>query len=202
MKFLELSLEQLREISIEAAEEISKKVNIDLVIYIAKAGFPIAYYMNEVFKVPMLGIAAQRKGNKLKSFISPLVKHCPKIVRNTLITMELKSRVHKWDINRNVWFHKSIEALDTKDFTSILIVDDSVDTGCSLMNVRREVRKQFHTAKIYSYSMNVWDESRSSIETDFYSYCNTIIRAPMSKDSREFPDFCKMYNTLTDHGFL
>lgn len=193
MNYTELSLEKLKRISIEAAKRIRKGYDIDLIIYVAKAGFPIALYMKEVFDVQLLGIAAQRKGNRLKAILGPVVSHMPRFVRDGLITIELKSKVHSASKNRNVDFHKSIEKIDTQKYRTILIVDDSVDSGHSMRCVSREVKKRFPYAAIVSYSLNVWDESEDVFKTDFFSYRNTVIRAPMSKDSKEYKKFCKMY---------
>ena len=77
MKYTELSLRELREISIAEAKKIKEQYPVDLIVYVAKAGFPIALYMNEVFNVKLLGIGAQRKGNSLKSKLGPLVAYCP-----------------------------------------------------------------------------------------------------------------------------
>ena len=135
MNYTELSLEELRKISINAAEKIAEKEKIDLIIYVAKAGFPIALYMNEVFQVQLLGIRAQRKGNTIKNFVGPVLAHMPRLVRDILISIELKSKVHRVDVGRKVEFHAGINNLDIDSFNNILIVDDSVDTGNSAIAV-------------------------------------------------------------------
>lgn len=61
MKYTDLSLKELRKISIDEAIKIRNDYPVDLIIYVAKAGFPIAIYMNEVFRAELLGINAQRK---------------------------------------------------------------------------------------------------------------------------------------------
>lgn len=193
MNYTELSLETLRKVSIEAAKRIRKEHDIDLIVYVARAGLPIALYMNEVFDVQLLGIETQRKGNRLKTILGPLVSYMPRFVRNGLITIELKSKVHTANKNRNVGFCKSIEEIDTKKYKTILIADDSVDSGYSMKCVSHEVQKRFPQAAIVSYSLNVWDKSEGVFQIDFFSYRNTVIKAPMSKDSKEYKKFCKLY---------
>ena len=171
MNYTELTLENLKEISCDAAEEISKETSIDLIVYVAKAGFPIAEYMNQVFKVDILGIGAQRKGNFLKEKLGPLLVHCPRFIRDMLITIELKTKVHKRDSERNINFHPSINAINTH-------------------------------ANIYSYSLNVWKTSREVFDTNYCTYENTVIKAPMSKDSNEYNEFISMYNKMTMNGYL
>lgn len=202
MKYTELSLKKLKEISITEATTINKNFPVDLIIYVARAGFPIALYMNEIFNVQLLGIGAQRKGNSFKSKLGPLVAFFPHFVRNLLITIELKTKVHKRDAERNVEFHKSINELLIDRYKNILIVDDSVDTGNSMKLVYEVVQSKFPEAIIKTYSLNVWDESKTVFLTDYYSYENTVIRAPMSKDSKEYKYFCEMYYRETKNEYL
>ena len=202
MNCVELSLQELREISIDAAKKIAKEVNIDLIVYVARAGLPIAIYMNEIFQIDLLGISAQRKGNKLKSFLGPIISHMPSLMRNLLITLELKTKVHKHDTERNISFHASIKDICIEKYKNILIVDDSVDTGNSLVAVLAETQQMFKNSQIYTYGLNVWDESKKIIKTDFYSYENTIIKAPMSKDSKEYKLFCELYKKMSQDDYI
>lgn len=197
-----MSLEDLKNVSIQAAKKIKTEHDIDLIVYVAKAGFPIALYMNNVFCVPLLGISAQRKGNRLKTILGPIISHMPRFVRDVLITMELKSKVHIENENRNVSFHKSIKEIDAEKYKEILIVDDSVDSGYSMKYVLLEVKKSFPNATIVSYSLNVWDKSEDVFKTDFFSYRNTIIKSPMSKDSKEYKKFCKLYMEETKEEYI
>ena len=50
--------------------------------------------------------------------------------------------------------------------------------------------------------LNVWDKSRCIINTDFALYKDTVIKTPMSKDSKEYKEFMKIYNSETDNGTL
>lgn len=202
MRYTELSLKELRNLSIAEATKINNDFKVDLVVYVARAGLPIALYMNEIFKVDLLGIGAQRKGNSLKAKVGPLVAYCPRCIRDVLITIELKTKVHKRDIERNIKFHRSINNLSKKNYSNILIVDDSVDTGNSMKLVYEAVIEKFPKAKIKTYSLNVWDESKAIFNTDFFSYENTVIRAPMSKDSKEYKEFCRLYDKESKNGYL
>lgn len=202
MNYTELSLEKLREISVSEAQRIKNEYEIDLIIYVAKAGFPIAFFMNEIFNSTLLGINAQRKGNKIKKIIGPLIAFIPNFVRNFLISMELKSKVHKKDIERNVYFHESIKNIDIKSIKTIIVVDDSVDTGHSMKLCVEKIKEMFSGVDIITYSLNVWKQSFEVFETDFYTFEDTIIRAPMSKDSKEYKKFIDMYRKETNNGNL
>jgi hypoxanthine phosphoribosyltransferase len=194
MNCTELSLKKLREVSIDAVEKIAQERSIDLIVYVATAGYPIASFMNEVFKCQMVGIGAQRKGNKLKQMAGPIVAHLPKFVRNLMISFELKSNVHKKSTERNVEFHSAINNIDTDSVSSVLIVDDSVDTGNSMKLVYNTVKDTFANADVCTYSLNVWEQSKEVFQTDYCTYTNTIIKTPMSKDSKEYKLFRDMYD--------
>ena len=202
MKYIELSLKNLREESIKMANQIRLSNQIDLIVYVARAGLPIAVYMNEVFQVPLLGIGAQRKGNGLKSVVGPIISCLPRFIRYILISFELKSKIHKKDSDRNVEFHKFIKDINKNQYKNILLVDDSVDTGHSMKKCVDLITKEFPNSKIISYSLNVWTQSMELFSTDYYSYLDTIIKAPMSKDSKEYKTFCEMYENVTQNGYI
>ncbi|MBR1930271.1 MAG: phosphoribosyltransferase [Lachnospiraceae bacterium] len=193
MKSIELSLEELRKISIKAACEITNDNSIDLIIYVARAGYPIALYMNEVMKCKMLGIGATRKGNKLKALLGPLVSGMPGFIRNSLIQLELTTKIHKKKRDRQVHFLEPIDESKHASVKNILIVDDSVDTGYSMRDVIRYVQQEFKDCKVITYALNVWDMSKEILTIDYCTYENTIIQAPMSKDSKEYNRFCALY---------
>ena len=196
MKYAELSLEKLRETSISMANTIKSKHEVDLIVFVAKAGFAIAYYMNEVFNVPLLGVEAHRKGNGLKAKLSPILAYLPCWLKDILRVIELKSNLHCKCADRSVNFFPAISEIDTCKCKKILLVDDSVDTGNSMKAVYELVAKTFANASIISYSLNVWEQSKVLFDTDYYTYLNTIIRTPMSKDSKEYDTFINLYEQL------
>ena len=130
------------------------------------------------------------------------MSYFPVFIRNGLIAIELKSKVHKENSNRNVVFHDSLKNIDTEKIKTILIVDDSVDTGHSLNCVLEKVKVFFPDAIIKTYSLNVWEQSKELVIVDYYTYKNTIIKSPMSKDSKEYQKFCLMYDKTTDNGYI
>lgn len=198
MNCTELSLENLKNECEAWAREISKEFVPDLLIYVANAGYPIGKAMQNVFDAPMIGIIAQRKGNKLKAKVGKLFKHMPSFIRNTLIKAELKSGVHGKQIERNIkWLDETSPFTNVK---KILVIDDSVDTGVTLDKVKEEVQKAFTDSDVRLAGLNVWDKSKDVVKTDFVLYENTIIKAPMSKDSKEYNAYQKMLDERTLTG--
>lgn len=202
MKYTELSIEKLKSECKEWAKSLKKTYCPDLVIYVARAGYLIGKEMSEVFEVPMVGISATREGNKLKEIVGPIISLMPNFVRNFLISMELKSNTHDKNTERKIHFHESLEKLKGQSFDRILVVDDSVDTGHSMKQVVDAIQNEFKNAEIKIAGLNVWDKSKNIIHTDFALYENTVIKAPMSKDSSEYKEFVRIYNKQTKEGTL
>lgn len=199
MKYTELSRKDIENDCFKWAMDIKKSYQPDLIIYVAKAGYLIGREMNRVFDVPLVGISASREGNGLKEIFGPIVSVMPNFIRNFLISVELKSDTHSKNTERKIHMHEGLEMLDKEKFHHILIVDDSVDTGHSMKQVVNVISSMFANAEIKTAGLNVWDKSKSIIDTDFALFKNTVIKTPMSKDSKEYKDFMKIYNIETDY---
>ena len=187
MKYIELSRKDLEEQCNHWANEIKKSYQPDLIVYVAKAGYLIGKEMKNVFNVPLVGISATREGNALKDI---------------LISLELKSDTHSKNTERKIHYHEGLEKMKSKNIQRILVVDDSVDTGHSMKQVVDAISSGFNNAEIKIAGLNVWDKSRCIINTDFALYKDTVIKTPMSKDSKEYKEFMKIYNSETDNGTL
>ncbi|WP_303997434.1 phosphoribosyltransferase [Megamonas hypermegale] len=193
MNYVELSIKSLDQISKTLANKIKQSYNPSLIIYIAKGGFLIAKSMSEILDVPIIGIYAVRKGNKNKERLAPILSKIPKCITKILRIIELKSGLHKTIKERHVYFDKDIENFNTNSL-KILIVDDSIDTGYSMLAVKNMLINKFKNIKdIKVAAINVWDKSDEIITVDFYCYKNTIMVTPMSKDSKEYGAFIKLY---------
>lgn len=202
MKYIELSRKDIEEQCKDWAKEIQKSYQPDLIVYVAKAGYLIGREMKDVFNVPLVGISATREGNALKEVIGPIISRMPNFVRNILISLELKSDTHSKNAERQIHFHEGLEKMKSSNIQSILVVDDSVDTGHSMKQVVDAIHSLFGDVEIKIAGLNVWDKSRSIIDSDFALYKNTVIKSPMSKDSKEYKDFMRIYNSETNNGTL
>lgn len=202
MKYIELSRKDIEEQCKDWAKEIQKSYQPDLIVYVAKAGYLIGREMKDVFNVPLVGISATREGNVLKEVVGPIVSRLPNFVRNILISLELKSDTHSKNAERKIHYHEELEKMKSSNIQSILVVDDSVDTGHSMKQVVDAIHSLFGDVEIKIAGLNVWDKSRSIIDSDFALYKNTVIKTPMSKDSKEYKDFMKIYNSETNNGTL
>ena len=198
MQKKELNRKELEKECNGRARKISESYQPDLIIYIAKGGYLIGREMREVFDVPMIGIGTSRDGNSFKEKVGPFVAILPNFVRNILISIEMKSGKHKKNTERHVHFLDNVEEkIDVKTIKNILVAEDSVDTGHSLKQSLNEIKKVLPEAEIKVASLNVWDKSKNIVSVDYSLYQNTIIKAPMSKDSKEYKAFIKLYNEET-----
>lgn len=195
---IELTYAQLTKQCREWCKEIEKEFSPKLVVFIAKAGYPIASVIAEYFGSDIAAVSAERKGNGLKKLLSPFFRFTPNFLRNRLIAKELSSGYHSKNAERHVEF---LSDLTTYVGTNIpaLLVDDSVDTGISLLKVKQEVENKLGF-EVRTASLNVWDKSKENISVDYALYKNTIIKAPMSKDSKEHGMFLKHYEEYCSKG--
>lgn len=190
MKFTELSLIELEEKCDEWVRCIAEKYQPDLIIYIAKAGYLIGLRFAEYFHIPLLGITAVRKGDKFKSAVGPVVSKMPRFFRNWIIVAEYAMGYHLFNRKREASILLESPEI-TKLYHRILLVDDSMDTGITMLESKKLVQETFKDAEIRIASLNVWDRSEKLIKADYSLYRNTIIKSPMSKDSKEYDAFIK-----------
>lgn len=193
MDCVELSIKSLEEKCNTWACGIKKTFNPDLVIYIARGGYLIGKAMSDVFHTPLLAINSQRHGNSLKELLVPILSRLPRRLCNLLREIELKSNIHNKKNNRSISFVLDTVYLDTNSIHKIIIVDDSIDTGISMSMAVDLVKKNFPKSEVKTAALNVMDASEAVIKIDYCCYKNVMLRTPMSKDSKEYQKFCKLY---------
>ena len=82
-----------------------------------------------------------------------------------------------------------LKALSADTPKRILLVDDSVDTGWTILKVKEEITKLNPEAQIKVAGYCVLDESEDLLKTDFYKYRNMIVITATSRYSSEYKDF-------------
>ena len=99
-------------------------------------------------------------------------------IKNFLRVIEYKSGIHKKHTERYVTFHVNMTETEKSAFKKILIIDDSVDTGASMLSVYNKVKQTFPDSQVYTYALNVFTESEKLIKIDFFTIKDSIIRTP------------------------
>lgn len=189
MDCIELSIKSLDEKCQEFAKQIQLEYEPDLVIYVARGSYLIGKSMVKVLKVPLIAVGAQRKGNELKELVAPVLSLLPRWLCNLLRRWELKSNVHGVQVERHIEFLDDISLIGIATIKKVLIVDDSADTGSSMLAVRNLVGSQFPNSEIRTAVLNVMSQSKNAIKIDYSLYEDAMLRTPMSKDSKEYSKF-------------
>ena len=188
MNYLELSIENVE----DKCRELYKKIDYDydLVIFIAKGSYIIGRELSKFNNVPLLEIFATRKGSKLKKIVKPLLKFVPKEILILLRKKEMSSTYHETNNDRNVSFDdtKFSSYLDNK---RILLVDDSIDSGNSIILTKKAIVDYFKNAEVKVAVFNVMD--KSTIRPDYTLYNNMMICGPWSNDSKYNKKYNKLY---------
>ena len=200
MRYTRFSFAELEKISTREAKRINSITNIDLIVFVAKAGLPIALYMSKIFNCKVIPVYAERKMGIIKRlFFKCGGSFLPESVKIFLRWLEVNSGFHKRNSERHVTFDINITDAEKNTYKKILVVDDSVDTGASLSQVVAKIKQAFPMSEIYTYGLNVWSESENVIKTDFFTLKDRLIKTPMSKDSEEHDAFLRM---CRDYGLI
>lgn len=171
------------------AEEIGKEYRPDIIVFLAKSGFLFAKSMAEYFCCPMVDITVSRPGNDGKDVIKRLVPKLPQWLLFALLRSKASYGYQESNKNREVKLSERFKNLDWKQYKKILIVDDSTDTGWSLLAVKDEIEKRAAEAEIRTASYCVIDLSKSRVNVEYSRYRNTIVVSATSRYSKEYKEF-------------
>lgn len=194
MKYLELSIKNVEEETKKLAKIVCEnKEKIDVVIFIARGSYQIGDVLSKELNCPLLEVFAKRKGNKLKNIFKPFLKIIPSKMKEELRKIEFNSNFHEKKQDRIVSYdEKKWKKYIGKQ--NILIVDDSVDTGNSMLQVKNVVQNYFKDSNIKIAALNCFKKSKKIIKTDYFIYEDTMLNGPWSNDSKYNKEFIKMYN--------
>ena len=204
MDCIELSLNDLQKRSYELADLVKETYEPDLIIFIAKGGYLIGKHLGDRLGVPLVPVYAERQASGLKTAVAPLLKILPKSVKLMLRKMEVNSGVHNKIKERQISFPNDAVVEEVRKAQRILIVDDSVDTGGSVVSIM-DALKEIDTSlvDIRVALLNVFTEAADKLPTHYCLFHNTIMITPMSNDSKENSQFISLYNQyLKENGMM
>jgi len=136
-------------------------------------------------------ISVKRSGTTYKRFLSPLLRQTPRIVRNALRQLELRSRYHNVSSARSIVMDSGL-ATDRK----WLLVDDAVDTGNTLRAIMEFLRRRHGAALQLRSAVITVTSSRPVMIPDFALHRGLVCRFPWSSDSTELPQFEEEYSKI------
>lgn len=190
MQRVELDMLALAAASRHLAGQIARNFLPNAIVFIDRAGFLVAQPISRHFGIPLVAASPSRAGGHLKQLATPMLSHLPPFLHYGLRQIELRLRVARGGKLRRVLLPK-----ETALAGNILVVDDSVDTGSTLFSVCQALRQRAGACHIRTAALNCWQNSTALIKTDYALYHNTFLTTPMSRDSREYPAFLRLYQT-------
>ena len=178
---------------IEWASEIEKTYKPDIIVFIAKSGFLFARPLAEYFKCEMVDVAVSRLDNSQKDIIKRFIPCMP----NSLLSFFLKRRVSNpkyREFSERILVDTSrFEKINIGGYNQILIVDDSVDTGWSLIKVKDLLETRGARGKFRTASYCVLTESKNQTSVEYFRYTDTIVITATSRYNKEYSNFIDNY---------
>jgi hypoxanthine phosphoribosyltransferase len=196
-ELMELDINDVRKLSLQLAQKVTETP--DLVAFVAKGAYLIGLTTAEYFHAPLIEVEAVRSGNRLKKILRPMLTVLPAGVKVWLRNKEINSGIHAQNTERCVAINDP-KRLIGENFRSILLVDDSVDTGNTILAVEDALQKAFPQAQILTAAFFVREESKSLVTIDYSLYGDTVFSAPWSNDSRYKKEFMAEYSMMKDKG--
>lgn len=150
--------------------------------------------MSDFFDIQCRGLRISRVGNNRKEKLKFILKIIPNFIKNILRELEFKSGIHRRSSKRN------ISEVDSNLIygKNILLIDDSVDTGNSIVSAVNFLKNNYdNNLSIKVAALNKFKISEDVIKTDYYIYENSIIIYPWSKDSKQYNEFINLYSNRT-----
>ena len=123
-----LKLAEIPAVSRRLIEQLPAPV--DHVLYVEEGALLIGREIARQLGCGSSGVTARRKGQGFKKLVAPLIALLPQRITHVLRGLELRSGVHRKRSERHVHLPEPLPPS-----ARILLVDDAVDTGHSLLAV-------------------------------------------------------------------
>jgi uncharacterized protein len=159
------------------------------ILYIERAGLYCAHTISRRLQISASGIQAQRSANHLKENCRLVLRWMPRPVSHTLRKMEIASGLHNKNMDRRISFKQEEPPRDR----NILILDDALDTGYSMLAVQQHLVQQgYELTRIKTAVLTVTGQ-RAVMEPDYFVFRQTIVTFPWSYDSANFDQARNQY---------
>ena len=175
------------------AREIEKEFKPELIIFIAKSGFLFARPLAKYFNCEIVDVVAIRSDNGTKDIVKKLIPRMPKSLLAFLLEKRVSDPNYYKYSDRTVSGTSRFHAIDMNSYRRILLVDDSVDTGWSLIKVKEYLENNGAAGKYKIASYCVLSESNKRVSVDFARYTDSIVLTATSRYSKEYDSFIQDY---------
>lgn len=197
MRFVELSEESLRRESRKLAESVGKEFSPDAVAYLAKGGFLVGVEVSRYFDVPLIELSSRRSGDGAKELARGTLRILPRFLKHALREVEVHLRLARRSEGRASKQGKTMRITERYELPlsagSILIVDDSVDTGTSMRVAKSVLGALYPGAHIEIAAINVFSASAKTVEVGYGNFTDCLLSTPASKDNKDYQRFLRLY---------
>lgn len=159
----------------------------DIVVFIERAGRIIGVPLAEKLSVNCIGIEAKRPYSKIKKVFAKFLFFIPKLILNYIKFFELKTNFNSLNKKRNIRINFSI-----RNFKKILIIDDAIDTGETIIQVLDFIKNE-NSSAICKIAVITTTTNSPRIQPNYYIYNNIVCNFPWSIDSDYYKEFIKLY---------
>ena len=149
--------------------------------------------MAEYFHCDIADLIAERPGNGSKNRLKPIMNAMPKKLVALILSSPLMYRFNEKKNERRVKETDSFRKNREKEYHRILLVDDSVDTGWTLVSVIPVIKEAFPEAELRIATYSLISYSKKRVKVDFYRVMDTIVMTCTSRRSEEYDAFIKEY---------
>lgn len=203
LKVVTLNKESFKRNSLELGSRIvNSNWKPDLIIGIKTGGVYVSRYIKEIemyHDCEYNEVLLQRKGTKMKKKvnISNYLKYLPYSILNIMRVMEAKhieknyiknkSKYNKSKNNENITISSELKN-QIKKSTNLLIIDDAVDSGKTMLNMKDYLLNLNKYLVIKTAAITVTFED-PLITPDYYLKKRVLIRFPWSNDYKGIDSF-------------
>jgi hypoxanthine phosphoribosyltransferase len=188
----DIDLKQLKEMSRDLAKTVQQSGYIpEHILYVERAGLLIGFEMAVFFQCGISGIHSKRSGGTVKSKLKNVFRYLPRFVTHFLRRLELRSNIHEVKKERNVYCEYQLPPENKK----ILIVDDAIDTGHSLVAVEKFLEDRGYSKKQIQIAALTTTGLNAAVKADFCLLDQITCAFPWSSDSRQYEETQGVYST-------
>lgn len=171
------------------ANDIGTNYKPDIVVFIAKSGFLFARPIATFFGCPIVDITISRPGNNKKNILKKILPWLPRFVIGNMLKMKINYLYNDRNNEREAVVGRKFLDINWEKYKNVLLVDDSADTGWSLLKAKEIVEKNAGNVNVKTMCYCVMDFCSEKIHVDYYKYRNTIVLTATSRYSKEYPKY-------------
>lgn len=171
----------------------SKNRTVDLVVSVETGGRFVGEKFVEFYNpgMPNFVVKRQRKGTKTKqkySIFSRMIGIMPDVAHNLLRVVEHHARQFFYERKNRRPRISNVEIVNdisgsVNEESMILIIDDAVDSGSTLLDVISFVKQRYPNSEIQTCAITITFKN-PIVKVDYHIYKDTLVKFPWSMDSK------------------